>query len=62
MMSSPVTTPMVMRPPRFNSRATSRTASAQPCGLTPPALAVTRMFRSTHAGRISRISGTKSRA
>ena len=33
---------------------------AQPSTFTPPAFAVTRMFRSTQAGRICFISGTKS--
>ena len=61
-MSSPVTTPMRALPPSPALAASSSTASRHPAGLTPPALAITWMSRSTTAGRISPTSGTKSRA
>ena len=61
-MSSPLIIATRARPPRPTLRASSNTASRQPAGFTPPALAMTRMPRSTTAGRMSPISGTKSRA
>ena len=61
-MSSPVTTPSLSLPLRPSFRAASATASAQPCGFTPPALVVTRIPRSTTRGRMRCINGTTSRA